>query len=64
MGMLFVMGDFDVWLVVLEILSFFRKMVRSYNFPGGRKIVWSYYFVHLGVLAWINSFSGCGCIRG
>ena len=62
--MLFVMGDFDVWLVVVEIVSFFRKMVRFYYFPSVRKIVRSYYFVHLGILAWINSFSGCGCIRG
>ena len=62
--MLFGMGDFDVWLVVVEILSFCRKMVRSYYFLGVWKIVRSYYFVHLGILAWINSFSGCGCIRG
>ena len=62
--MLFVMGDVDVWLVVVEILWLFRKMVRSYYFPCVRKIVRSYYFVHLGILAWINSFSGCGCIRG
>ena len=30
LGMLFGMGDFVVWLVVVDILSFFRKMVRSY----------------------------------
>ena len=32
MGMLFGLGDFVVWLVVVETLSFFRKMVRSYYF--------------------------------
>ena len=64
MGMLFVMGDFDVWLVVVDILSSFRKMLRSYYFPCVREIVRSYYFMHLGILAWINSFSGCGYIRG
>ena len=64
MGVLCVRGDFVVWLVVVESLSFFRKMVRSYFFSCERKIVRSYYFVQLGVLAWINLFSGCGCIRG
>ena len=64
MGMLFGFGDFVVWLVVVEILSFFWKMVRSYYFPCVQKIVRSYYFVHLVVLAWINSFSGYRFIRG
>ena len=64
MGMLFDMGDFDVSLVVVEILSFFQKVVRSSYFLCVWKIVRSYNFVHLGILAWINSFSGCSCIRG
>ena len=64
MGILFVMGDFDVWLIVIEFLSFVRKMVRSYYFLWVRKIERSQCFVHLVVLAWINSFSGCSCIRG
>ena len=50
------MGDFDVWLVVIEFLSFVRKMVRSYYFPWVRKIERSQCFVYLVVLAWINSF--------
>ena len=54
--MLFVMGDFVVWLVVVESLSFFRKIVMSYYFPWVRRIERSQCFVHLVVLAWINSF--------
>ena len=62
--MLFVMGDFDVWLIVIKILSFVRKMVRSYYFPWVQKIERCQSFVHLVVLAWISSFSGCICIGG
>ena len=51
MGILFVIGDFVVWLVVVEILSFVRKMVRSYYFPWVRKKERSHCFVHLVVLS-------------
>ena len=62
--MLFVIGDFDVWLIVIECLSFVRKMVRSYYFPWVWRIERSQCFVHLVVFAWINSFSGGSCIGG
>ena len=49
--MLFVMGDFDVWFIVIEFLSFLLKMVRSYYFLWVWKIERSQCFVHLVVLA-------------
>ena len=52
--MLFVMGDFDVWLIVIEFLSFVRKMVKLYYFLWVRKIERSQCFVQLVVLPWIN----------